>query len=101
MRHAVQVVEGQKVTPTKRNGLTATNSQPAEKKNLNNDLNFATGCRRRKDESTLIAILALAGYEVHKGDFEDYAVRKYGCSYHCQDLAELRAIAAWLGVCHE
>ena len=82
---------------TNSNGLTATNSQPAETY-LNNDLDFPTGARQRKEESTLLARLALAGHVVHRGTCNDYTVCKYGYAQYCQDLAELTAFAIRLGV---
>lgn len=87
---------------TKGNGLTADNSQPAKTCTQDtNDLNYATGTRHRKAESTLIARLALAGHVVHKGRCDDYTVCKYGYTHYCQDLIELHAFAVRLGVCHD
>jgi len=87
------------VNATNGNGLTATNSQPAETNQCTNDLDFPTGQRRRKDESTLLARLALAGHVVHRGRSDDYIVCKYGYAQYCQDLIELHAFAVCLGVC--
>ena len=84
--------------PTSSNGLTATNSQPAETNQSINDLDFATGQRQHKYEMTLIARLALAGHVVHRGKCNDYTVCKYGYAHYCQDLAELSAFATRLGV---
>jgi hypothetical protein len=84
---------------TNGNGLTATNSQPAETNTLNtNDLDFPTGQRQRKDESTLLTRLALAGHVVHRGKCNDFTVCKYGYAQYCQDVTELAAFANRLGV---
>lgn len=81
------------------NGMTATNSHPAKTHTQNtNDLNFATCKRQRKDESNLIARLALAGHVVHRGNCNDFTVSKWGLSYYAQDLTELSAFAIRLGV---
>ena len=86
--------------PTMSNGLAAANNQPAETNTLNtNNLDFPTGQRQRKDESTLLARLALAGHVVHRGRCNDYSVCKYGYAQYCQDLIELHAFAVRLGVC--
>lgn len=83
------------------NGLAAANNQPAKtNKQSTNDLDFPTTQRQRKDESTLIARLALAGHVVHRGNCNDYTVCKWGLSYYAQDLAELTAFAIRLGVRH-
>ena len=63
-----------------------------------NDLDFPTGQRQRKAESTLLARLALAGHVVHRGECNDYTLRKYGYAHYRQDLAELTAFAIRLGV---
>ena len=63
-----------------------------------NDLDFPTGQRQRKDESTVIARLALAGHVVHRGTCCDYIVCKYGLSYYAQDVESLQAFARRLGV---
>lgn len=65
-----------------------------------NDLDFPTGQRQRKAESTLLARLALAGHVVHGGNCNDYTVCKWGLSYYAQDFAELSAFAIRLGVRH-
>ena len=84
---------------TNSNGLAAANNQPAKTYTQNtNDLNFATCKRQRKDESTLIARLALAGHVVYRGNCNDYTVCKWGLSFYAQDLAELSAFAIRLGV---
>ena len=54
--------------------------------------------RQRKDESTVIARLALAGHVVHRGDCDGYTICKWGLSYYAQDLNELTAFATRLGV---
>lgn len=88
--------------PTNSNGLAAANNQPAKTYTLStNDLDFPTGQRLRKEESTLLARLALAGHVVHRGRCNDYTVCKYGYAHYCQDLIELHAFAVRLGVCHE
>ena len=87
------------MSATNSNGLAAANNQPAKTYTQNtNDLNFATCKRQRKDESTLIARLALAGHVVHRGNCNDYTVSKWGLSYYAQDFTELSAFAIRLGV---
>ena len=84
---------------TNSNGLTATNSQPAETNTLNtNGLDFATGQRQRKAITTLIAELALAGHAVHELRCGDFLVCKYGYSHYAQDFDALQAFARRLGV---
>ena len=63
-----------------------------------NHLNYPTGQRTSKAESTLLARLALAGHVVHKGRCDDYTVCKYGYAQYCQDLEALAAFAYQLGV---
>jgi hypothetical protein len=84
---------------TNSNGLAATNNQPA-KTNAQNftDLDYPSGHRQRKAESTLLARLALAGHVVHRGNCNDYTVCKWGHSFYAQDLTELTAFATRLGV---
>lgn len=95
----VHPLEGCKVNATKSNGLAAANNQPAKTYTQHtNDLDFPTGHRSRKVESTLIARLALAGHVVHRGNCNDYTVSKWGLSYYAQDLDELTAFATRLGV---
>jgi hypothetical protein len=48
--------------------------------------------------ATQIARLALAGYAVHKGRSEDFAVCKYGIAEYCQDFSTLKAFSRKLGV---
>ncbi len=92
-------VEGCKVNATKGNRMAAANNQPAKTDNQStHDLAFATCERQRKDESSLIARLALAGHVVHRGNCNDYTVHKWGLSYYAQDLAELSVLAIRLGV---
>jgi len=87
---------------TNRNGLTATNSQPAKTNTLNNnDLDFPTGQRQRKAVSTVTAQLALHGHAVHAMLCGDFLVCKYGLSYYAQDLQGLQAFAKKLGVCND
>ncbi len=84
---------------TNSNGLTATNSQPAKTNTQNtNDLDFPTGQRQRKDESTVTAQLALHGHSVHAMLCGDFLVCKYGLSYYAQDFEALQAFAKKLGV---
>ena len=84
------------------NGLAAANNQPAKTNTLNtNALDFPTTQRQRKEESILLARLALAGHVVHRGNCNDYTVCKYGYAQYCQDLTELTTFAIRLGVCHE
>ena len=66
-----------------------------------NEVDYLTGKRLSKEESTLLARLALAGHVVHRGRCNDYTVCKYGYAHYCQDLIELHAFAVRLGVCHE
>lgn len=83
----------------KGNGLAAANNQPAKTDTQNaNDLDFPTCKRPRKDESNLIARLALAGHVVHRGDCNDFTICKWGLSYYAQDLDELTGFAIRLGV---
>ena len=83
-------------------GLAAANNQPAETYTLSiNDLDYPTGKRQRKEESTLLARLALAGHVVHGGRCGDYTVCKYGYAHYCQDVIELQAFAIRLGVSHD
>lgn len=97
----VQALEGCKVNATKGNGMTTPHSHPAETNTQNtNDLDFPTGHRSRKAESTVIARLALAGHVVHRGTCCDYIVCKYGLSYYAQDVESLQAFARKLGVCN-
>ena len=95
-------MEGRKVNSINSNGLAAANNQPAETNALsNNDLDYPTGSRLRKEEATLLACLALAGHVVHRGRCNDYTVCKYGYAQYCQDIIELHAFALRLGACHE
>ena len=78
-----------------------TNNQPAKTNTLNtDDLDFPTTQRQRKEESTLLARLALAGHVVHRGNCNDYTVCRCGYVQYCQDFAELSAFAIRLGVRH-
>ena len=96
------LVEGCKVNHTKGNGLTADNSQPAKTfTQSTNALNFATGKRISKAESSLCAMLALAGHAVHSLKNGGYLVCKWGYTHHAGDLDALKAFAVRLGVCHE
>lgn len=47
-----------------------------------------------------IAVLALAGHAVIRGDRGDFTVCKYGLTRYCADFAELQAFARQLGVNH-
>ena len=68
--------------------------------NSTNDLDFATGTRRREAIATQIAQLVLARHVVHKGVHGDYLVSKYGLSHWCSDFDELQLFARKLGVSH-
>jgi hypothetical protein len=86
------------VNSTKGNGLTAENSQPAEQYTQNtNGLNSATDARCSKAESTLFALLALAGHAVHSLKDGGYLVCKYGYTHHASDIDALKAFAVRLG----
>lgn len=63
-----------------------------------NDLNYPTGQRTSKAESTLRARLALAGFVVYKGCCDDFIVRRNGVTQYCQDLEALAAFTCELGV---
>ena len=63
-----------------------------------NDLNFATGTRRGKAEAKVLVQLALGGHMVHRGQYGDYLVSKYGLSRYCEDLDDLQDFARQLGV---
>ena len=90
------------MTHPKGNGLDAANDQPAKTNTQNtNDLNFPTCKRPRKDESNLIARLALAGHTVHLLKDGSYLVCKWGYTHHASDQDALKAFAVRLGVCHE
>lgn len=94
-----QALEGRKVNYPKGNGLAAANNQPAKTfAQDTNDLNYPTGQRISKAESTLLARLALAGHVVHKGRCDDYTVCKYGYAQYCQDIEALSAFTCQLGV---
>ena len=60
------------------------------------------GARNQAHDSNAIAHqiarLALAGHVVHKGQFGDYLVSKFGMTRHCANFAELAAFAQKLGV---
>ena len=91
-----------KVNATNSNGLTATNSQPAETNTLNtNGLDFPTGERQRKAEATVTAQLALHGHAVNALLCGDFLVCKYGLSFYAQDVEALQAFAKKLGVCND
>ena len=86
------------MTHTKCNGLAAANNQPAETHAPNtNDLDFATGTRHSKAESTLSAVMAMSGYAVYPLKDGDYLVCKYGMTHHEADFAGLEAFAKRLG----
>ena len=97
--------------PTKGNGPTAGNSQPAKSHTKHAHILEATPAqvniidfteeRRAKDTVTLIAQFALAGHTVHRSDTGDFLVCRYGLSRWCKDFAELRAFAVRVGVRHE
>lgn len=84
------------------NGLTTPHSQPAETFTPDtNDLNFATGKRNSKAELNQIARFALAGHSVHPLRDGGYPVSKWGYVFHAENIDELHAFAARLGVSHE
>ena len=88
------------MNPTNSNGLTAGNSQPVKTHTQStNNLDFATGDKKSKAESTLIARLALAGHSVHPLREAGYLVSKWGYTFHAGDLGELQAFSRRLGVC--
>ncbi len=87
---------------TMSNGLAAANNQPAKTYTQNvNDLDFATGTRHSKAESTLRAIMAMAGHAVYPLKDGGYLVCKYGYTHNADDLDGLHDFAVRLGVCHE
>lgn len=86
------------MTPTKGNGLDASNIQPAETTYQINDLNFATTERRRKTQATATALLALRGFAVTPYPNGDFLVTAYGLSHYLQDLEALQDFAK--GVSH-
>lgn len=87
---------------TNSNGVTATNSRPAETYTLStNDLDYPQSERRSKAESNLIAVLALAGHSVHPLRGGGYLVAKWGYTYQADDITDLQAFAVRLGVFHE
>jgi hypothetical protein len=61
-----------------------------------NDVNFFTGQRQRKDESSLLARLALAARVVYLGNRNDYTAYKYSYAQYCQNIAKLTAFAVRL-----
>ena len=65
------------------------------------DFDYPQSERHGKAESTLRALLALAGHSVHPMRDGGYLVAKWGYTYHADDLADLQAFAMRLGVCHE
>ena len=75
-------------------------TKPGKVAPVRNDLNFPTCKRPRKDESNLIARLALAGHTVHLLKDETYLVCKWGYTHHASDINSLKAFAVRLGVCH-
>lgn len=84
--------------PTKSNGLAAANNQPAEKYKLStNNLDFAIGTKRSKDETSLIARLALVGHAVYPLRDGGYLVSKWNYTFHAGDIDELQAFAVRLG----
>ena len=68
--------------------------------NAPNKIAALDSVRQRKDESTLIARLALEGHAVHATVRGDFLVCKYGLSYYARDFDSLQAIARKLGVVH-
>jgi hypothetical protein len=71
-----------------------------------NDPNFASHgpIQQAPDSKAIanqIAVLALAGHAVIRGDRGDFIVCKYYLTRYCADFAELQAYARQLGVNHE
>jgi hypothetical protein len=66
-----------------------------------NDLDYPQSERQSKAESSLRALLALAGHSVHPLREGGYLVAKWGYTYQADDIADLQAFAVRLGVCHE
>jgi hypothetical protein len=95
----VQAVEGCKV-----NNLAQKSECPIAvghyANQSTNDLDYPPSERRSKVESTLRALLALAGHSVHPLRDGGYLVAKWGYTYQADDIADLKAFAARLGVCH-
>ena len=85
------------MSTTHKSECPVTAGQYARNQNTTN-LNFRTLQLQRKVESPVIARLALAGHVVHRGECNDYTLRKYGYAHYRQDLAELTAFAIRLGV---
>jgi len=96
----VQAVEGCKV-----NNIALKSECPVAAghyaNHSTNDLDYPTGQRIRKEESSLCAMLALAGHDVHSLKDGGYLVCKWGYTHHASDLEALKAFAMRLGVCHE
>lgn len=86
------------MNPIKSNGLDAANIQPAEATYQTNDLNFATTERRRKDQATATALLALRGFNVEPHPNGDFLVSTKGVSHYVQDIETLQDFAK--GVSH-
>lgn len=64
-----------------------------------NTANFATVGRNCKTAiANQIALLALAGHHVIRGDRGDFTVTKYGLIRYCANYAELAAFAKKLGL---
>ena len=97
-----KVVEDCKVIHTNCNGLTTPHSQSAESYTQStNALDCRTGQRHREAESKLCAVLAQAGHSIHPLNDGGFLVAKWGYTHEAKDLADLKAFAVRLGVCHE
>ena len=65
--------------------------------NYNNCAYFFTG-GYIKEVATAIAQLALAGHAIHKWNWGNFTVYKYGMAKYCKDLTELQEFSRKLGV---
>ena len=78
---------------------SATNTGPSGKHSLNS-ADYPTALPSSKAIASQIALLALSGHHVIKGDMGDFTVCKYGLTRYCSSFAELQAFAKKLGVNH-
>ena len=53
--------------------------------------------RREKELATVIALFALAGHAVHRGQNQDFLVSRWGMSKYIQDFAALQDFARLVG----
>jgi hypothetical protein len=85
--------------PAKSNGLTATNSQPAETHlQTTNSLDCATGNGPSKAIAFQIAELTQNGHSVHQLSEGGYLVSKYGMTHYAPDFEALLDFSKRLGV---